>query len=101
MRCLRGIVPSGIPCAGCSSPRSLAARLGARATGSRRGVRWADPDGFVHTSKTLVGTGRKAGSEIAVRTDGMGEITAEPPTPTEAAVEAGFLATAAAVAFAG
>ncbi len=31
----------------------------------------------------------------------MGEITAEPPTPTEAAVEAGFLATAAAVAFAG
>ncbi|MGA5710487.1 hypothetical protein ACPCK8_29145 [Streptomyces cellulosae] len=64
-------------------------------------VRWTELDGSVHTDKTLVDTGRKAGSRIVVWTDGLGEITAEPPTPTEAAVEAGFLATGAALAFAG
>ncbi|MFE2092355.1 hypothetical protein [Streptomyces sp. NPDC059460] len=64
-------------------------------------VRWTDADGAAHTDKTLVDTRLKAGSRIVVWTDGRGEITAEPPTPTEAAVEAGALATAAALAFAG
>jgi hypothetical protein len=64
-------------------------------------VRWTELYGSIHTDKTLVDTGRKTGSTIVVWTDGLGEITAEPPTPTEAAVEAGFLATGAALAVAG
>ncbi|WSQ62657.1 hypothetical protein OG507_05900 [Streptomyces sp. NBC_01217] len=64
-------------------------------------VRWTDPDGFAHTDKALVNTGLKAGSRIVVWMDGRGEITTEPPTSTEAAVEAGVLAIAAALAFAG
>lgn len=64
-------------------------------------VRWTDPEGSAHTDRTLVDTGLKPGTRIVVWTDGRGEITAEPPTPSEAAVEAGALATAAALAFAG
>ncbi|MFF6783695.1 hypothetical protein [Streptomyces sp. NPDC012510] len=64
-------------------------------------IRWTDPDGSVHTDTTLVDAGLKAGSRIVVWTDGLGETTAEPPSPTEAAVEAGFLATGAALAFGG
>lgn len=64
-------------------------------------VRWTDPDGSVHTDKTSVDTGLTAGSGLTVWTNGRGEVVAEPPTPTEAAVEAGLLATAAALAFAG
>jgi hypothetical protein len=81
-------------------PRNVA---GDGATGDKIAarVRWTDPDGSTHRDMTLVDTGQKAGSGIIVWTDGRGEITAEPPTPTEAAVEAGALATAAALAFAG
>ncbi|MFE0511813.1 hypothetical protein [Streptomyces sp. NPDC058964] len=64
-------------------------------------VRWTEADGSVHTGMTLVDTGRKAGSGTVVWTDGRGEATAEPPSPGEAAVEAGLLALSAALAFAG
>ncbi|MFD7406831.1 hypothetical protein ACFV7R_30065 [Streptomyces sp. NPDC059866] len=81
-------------------PRSVA---GAGTTSDKTAarVRWTDPDGSVHTDKTLVNIGLKAGARTVVWTDGRGEITAEPPSPTEAAVEAGVLATGAALAFAG
>ncbi|WP_314225058.1 Rv1733c family protein [Streptomyces zaehneri] len=64
-------------------------------------VRWTDPDGSVHTDRTLVEDGLKAGTEVVVWTDGRGEITAEPPSSTEAAVEGGVLAAAAALALTG
>jgi hypothetical protein len=64
-------------------------------------VRWMDSDGSVHTDKTLVNTGLKAGSRVVVWTDGRGEIVTEPPSPAKAAVEAGVLAAAAGLALAG
>ncbi|CAM5566520.1 Rv1733c family protein [Streptomyces aurantiogriseus] len=82
-------VPRNVPADGATSDKTSAR------------VRWTDPDGSAHTDTTLVDTGLNAGSRIVVWTDGRGEITAEPPSPTEAAVEAGTLATAAALAFAG
>lgn len=82
-------VPRNVPADGATSDK-ISAR-----------VRWTDPDGSARTDTTLVDTGLNAGSRIVVWTDGRGEITAEPPSPTEAAVEAGTLATAAALAFAG
>ncbi|NGO41761.1 hypothetical protein G6048_06090 [Streptomyces sp. YC419] len=81
-------------------PRSVA---GVGTTGDKVAarVRWTDRDGSVHTDKTLADTGLKAGSRIVVWTDSRGEITAKPPSPAKAAVEAGVLATGAALAFAG
>ncbi|MGW7621996.1 Rv1733c family protein [Streptomyces antimycoticus] len=64
-------------------------------------VRWTDHDGFAHTDKALVDSGLKAGARTVVWTDGRDEITAEPPTPMDASVEAGALATVAALAFTG
>ena len=81
-------------------PRSVAG-IGTSSDKAAARVRWTDPDGSVHTDRTLVDTGLKAGSRVVVWTDGRGEITAEPPSPAEAAVEAGVLATGAALAFAG
>ncbi|MFG2120215.1 hypothetical protein [Streptomyces sp. NPDC048710] len=81
-------------------PRSIAGtgttdeRIAAR-------VRWTARDGSLHTDKTLVDSGLKAGAGVRLWTDSRGEIVAEPPGPTEAAVDAGLLATAAALAFAG
>ncbi|WP_425473720.1 Rv1733c family protein [Streptomyces tailanensis] len=64
-------------------------------------VRWTDPDSTVHTDRTLADSGLTAGSGIMVWTDGRGQIVTEPPSPAEAAVEAGVFATAAGLAFAG
>ncbi|MGW2700074.1 Rv1733c family protein [Streptomyces sp. NPDC001340] len=64
-------------------------------------VRWTAPEGSVHTDKALVNTGLKAGSRVLVWTDDRGQVVTEPPSPSEAAVEAGLLATGAVLGFAG
>lgn len=64
-------------------------------------VRWEAPNGSVHTGKALVNTGLKAGSRILVWTDDSGQVVAEPPSPSEAAAEAGLLATGAVLSFVG
>ncbi|MPY39119.1 hypothetical protein FNH04_04020, partial [Streptomyces phyllanthi] len=64
-------------------------------------VRWTAPDGSTRTDKTLVDTGQKAGTRITVWTDGQERLSPEPSTPTEAAVEAGVLGAAAALALGG
>ncbi|NUH38794.1 hypothetical protein HUF15_18830 [Streptomyces samsunensis] len=64
-------------------------------------VRWTGPDGSTHTDEALVESGLKAGTRTVIWTDGRDEITAEPLTPMEASIEAGALATVAALAFAG
>jgi hypothetical protein len=81
-------------------PRSLEGP-GATSDKAAARVRWTDRDGSVHTDGTLVDTGRKAGSGVVVWTDGRGGIVTEPPSPVEAAVEAGVLAIAAALTLAG
>ncbi|MEU0922745.1 Rv1733c family protein [Streptomyces malaysiensis] len=64
-------------------------------------VRWTGPEGSTHTDETLVESGLKAGTRTVIWTDGRDEITVEPLTPMEASIEAGALATVAALAFAG
>jgi hypothetical protein len=64
-------------------------------------VRWTDADGASHTRRTLVDPGQKAGSRITVWTDSRGELAAEPPSATEAAMEAALLGAAAAGACSG
>lgn len=61
-------------------------------------VRWTAPDGSARTGRTLVDTGRKAGSRVTVWQDGQGRLTAAPRSSTEAAIESGFLGAAAAAA---
>ncbi|MFI6010055.1 hypothetical protein ACIBAG_14730 [Streptomyces sp. NPDC051243] len=76
----------------------------ATATGGTRAlarISWTAPDGTTHTDKTLVDTGQKAGAEVVVWLDGQGILATEPPSPTEAAIEAGVLGTAAALGLAG
>ena len=82
------------------APRNVSA-IG-RAAGHRMAsVRWTAPDGSTRTGRTLVSTGLKAGSEVMVWQDRQGRLTLAPTGSTEAAVEAGFLATAAGLALAG
>jgi gas vesicle protein len=64
-------------------------------------VRWTGSDRSVHTGRTMVDAGHKAGSTVQVWTDRKGELTKEPSTATEAAVEAGLLGTMAALAVGG
>jgi hypothetical protein len=64
-------------------------------------VRWTTADGVARTGSTLVETGQKAGAEVEVWTDGRGALSIEPPTPAEAAVEAGVLGVAAGLALSG
>ncbi|MDG5806072.1 hypothetical protein P9869_26120 [Streptomyces ossamyceticus] len=64
-------------------------------------VRWTAPDGTPRTGRTLVEGGRRAGTDVTVWTDGTGALTSEPPTPNEAAIEAGALGAAAALALSG
>ncbi|MCX5062728.1 hypothetical protein OG895_35250 [Streptomyces sp. NBC_00201] len=64
-------------------------------------VRWTLSDGSTHTGKTLVDGGRKAGSRIVLWTDTQGDPTTQPPSRTDAAVEAGFLGAASALAVTG
>ncbi|WP_406437197.1 hypothetical protein OHB14_59820 [Streptomyces sp. NBC_01613] len=64
-------------------------------------VRWTLSDGSTHTGMTLVDGGRKAGSTIVLWTDTQGDPTTQPPSRTDAAVEAGFLGAASALALTG
>ncbi|MEV0175924.1 hypothetical protein AB0I00_33050 [Streptomyces sp. NPDC050803] len=64
-------------------------------------VRWTTDDGTTRTDHTLVQRGRQAGTEIDVWLDRDGSLVTEPPSRTEAAVEAAVLGSAAALALAG
>jgi hypothetical protein len=64
-------------------------------------ARWTLADGSTHTGKTLVDGGHKAGSTIVLWTNTQGDLTTPPPSGTDAAVEAGFLGAAAALAVTG
>lgn len=64
-------------------------------------VRWTTTDGTTHTDTTLVPTGQKAGAKVTVWLDARGALATEPPSSTEAAVEAGVLGTAASLAAVG
>ncbi|MFF4507351.1 hypothetical protein [Streptomyces sp. NPDC001401] len=64
-------------------------------------VRWTVADGSTRTGKTLVDGGRKAGSTLALWTDPQGNLTTQPPSRTDAAVEAGFLGAGSALAVTG
>ncbi|WSW72057.1 hypothetical protein OG390_02400 [Streptomyces sp. NBC_00996] len=64
-------------------------------------VRWTLADGSTHTDKTLVDGGRKAGSTIVLWTNTQGNLTAPPPSGTDASVEAGFLGVASTLAVTG
>ncbi|MFJ8632416.1 hypothetical protein [Streptomyces sp. NPDC093568] len=67
----------------------------------RATVRWTASDGSAHTGRTLVHTGREAGSKVVVWLDDTGQVTREPQSAAEAALEAAVLGTGAAVAFGG
>ncbi|MER6129168.1 hypothetical protein ABT173_42755 [Streptomyces sp. NPDC001795] len=64
-------------------------------------VRWTTADNSIHTGRTLVEGGQKAGAQVVVWLDDQGKLTAEPPSPTEAAVESGILGAAASLALTG
>jgi hypothetical protein len=64
-------------------------------------VRWTAPDGTRRTGSTLVRTGLDAGSGVVVWLNGKGDLTTQPPSPTEASLEAALLGLAAALAFTG
>ncbi|MFJ8330182.1 hypothetical protein [Streptomyces sp. NPDC094437] len=54
-------------------------------------VRWEAPDGSPRTGRTLVDTGRAAGTGVTVWQDGDGALKTAPASPTEAAGSAAFL----------
>ena len=64
-------------------------------------VHWTAPDGSTRTGKALVDTGQKTGARVAVWTDRQGNLTTEPPSATEASLEADLMGFAAALALAG
>lgn len=64
-------------------------------------VHWTAPDGTTHTDRTLVASGQRAGAEVPVWLDGRGGLVLEPLSPTEAAIEAGLMGTAAALGVTG
>jgi len=64
-------------------------------------VRWTAPDGSLRTGRTLIGTGREAGTGVVVWQDSRGALTTAPPSPGDAAVEAGFLGALAGLALTG
>lgn len=64
-------------------------------------ISWTAPDGTTRTDTTLVDTKQKAGAEVVAWLDGRGDLATEPPSPTEATIEAGILGTAAALGLAG
>ncbi|MBD0842026.1 MULTISPECIES: hypothetical protein [unclassified Streptomyces] len=64
-------------------------------------VRWTAADGTTRTDRTLVTRGLKAGAEVDVWLDRRDGLVTEPPSRTEAAVEAAVLGAAAALALAG
>jgi hypothetical protein len=77
------------------------ARAGTVADQVRAKVRWTAPDGTTRTGVALVERGHRPGSPVVVWQDPRGTLATEPPTRTEASVEAALLGAAAAVAFAG
>ncbi|MER6418225.1 hypothetical protein [Streptomyces sp. NPDC001137] len=64
-------------------------------------VRWTARDGSTRTGRTLVDGGLKAGSTTVLWTDTRGSLTTRPPSRTDAAVEAGLLGSASALAVTG
>lgn len=64
-------------------------------------VRWRALDGSVRTDRTPVDTGMRAGSHVVLWQDDLGSLATQPPSPAEAAVEAGVLGTFAGLALAG
>jgi hypothetical protein len=78
-----------------------APRAGTVSDQVRAKVRWTAPDGSVRTGVTLVDRGEKAGSQVVVWQDAQGVLATEPPSGTEALVEAALLGAAAGIAFAG
>ncbi|WP_405653090.1 hypothetical protein [Streptomyces sp. NBC_00019] len=64
-------------------------------------VRWTAPDGSTRTGQTLVDVGQPAQSRVVLWQDDQGALATEPPSPTEAAVEAGALGTLAGFALTG
>ncbi|ANS70120.1 hypothetical protein SLINC_7896 [Streptomyces lincolnensis] len=86
---VRAVLLTGTPQAASNSYRSVAK------------VRWTARDGSTRTGKTLVKAGRAAGSRMTVWTDARGELTTEPPSRGEAAVESALLGASAALASSG
>ncbi|MDH6553645.1 hypothetical protein M2164_008056 [Streptomyces sp. SAI-208] len=64
-------------------------------------VRWTAPDGSVRTDRTPVDTGLRAGSRLVLWQDGHGRLATAPPSPREAAVEAGVLGAVAGLGLTG
>jgi hypothetical protein len=64
-------------------------------------VRWTALDGSVRTDRALVDTGMRAGSHVVLWQDDQGSLATQPPSPAEAAVEAGVLGSSAGLALAG
>ncbi|WP_324612173.1 hypothetical protein [Streptomyces sp. MMG1533] len=67
----------------------------------RAKVRWTASDGSTRTGRTLVDSGRKAGSKVVIWMNSQGQLAAEPPTAGAAAAEAALFGTGAALAFGG
>lgn len=78
-----------------------APRAGTVSDQVRAKVRWTGPDGAARTGTALVDRGEKAGARVTVWQDADGTLATQPPTTTEAAIEAALLGATAAVAFAG
>ncbi|MFE2071159.1 hypothetical protein ACFXDH_53975 [Streptomyces sp. NPDC059467] len=64
-------------------------------------VRWTAPDGSSRTGLSRVDSGLGAGTSVMVWEDGRGRLVAEPPSATEAAIEARVLGALAVAAVAG
>lgn len=64
-------------------------------------VRWTASNGSARTGQALVHMGQEAGSKVVVWLDDTGQLTREPQSAADAAVEAAVLGTGAAVAFGG
>ncbi|WP_141202983.1 Rv1733c family protein [Streptomyces griseorubiginosus] len=64
-------------------------------------VRWRSPDGSAHVDRTLVTPGLRAGSRVVVWEGGRGTLVTEPPSATEATLEAAVMGGLAALALAG
>ncbi|WUU02824.1 DUF3592 domain-containing protein [Streptomyces pseudovenezuelae] len=64
-------------------------------------VRWTLADGSTRTGTTLVDGGQKAGSTVMLWTNTQGNPTTQPPSGTDAAVEAGFFGAASGLAVTG
>ncbi|MDF3299118.1 Rv1733c family protein [Streptomyces tropicalis] len=64
-------------------------------------VRWTAPDGSTRTGRTLVATGLRAGTPLALWQDGRGVLASAPPGGAEAVFEAALFGAGAALGLAG